>query len=64
MSFSDRLFGLAKRSLLLSESVDRLMTTVGDLGKEVREHDRRLIRLETMIEIGMRRAGPSRLTDE
>ena len=64
MSFADRLFGLAKSSLLLSASVDRLMTSVSDLGKEVREHDRRLVRMETMLEFGMRRAGPPRLTDE
>ena len=64
MSVADRLFGVAKKSLLLSESVDRLMTSVNELSKEVREHDRRLVRIETMLEFGMRRVGPPRLTEE
>lgn len=64
MSFADRLFGLAKGSLLLSESVDRLVTSVNELGKEVREHDRRLVRIETLLEFGIRRPSPQRLTDE
>ena len=64
MSTAESLFGLVKRSLLLADRVERLAMAVGDLGKEVREHDRRLIRIETMVEVGLRRAGPPRLTDE
>jgi hypothetical protein len=63
MSVADRLFGLAKRSLLISERVERLSNVVDELAKEMREQDRRLVRVETVIDIGLRRSGPPRLTD-
>ena len=37
--------------LLLSEKVDKAGTLLSELAKEVREHDRRLIRIETMVEM-------------
>ena len=64
MSTVDRLFGIAKRSLLIAERVDRLSQLTDELAKEVREQDRRLVRIETLVEVGLRRSGPPRLTDE
>jgi ATP-dependent protease HslVU (ClpYQ) peptidase subunit len=43
-----------KEVLLLTSRVDTLAHTVTALAKEVRDQDRRLIRLETMVEIAQR----------
>ncbi len=37
--------------LLLTEKVDRSGHLLSDIAREMREHDRRLVRLETMVEI-------------
>jgi len=37
--------------LLLTEKVDRSGQLLSDLAGELREHDRRLVRLETLIEV-------------
>ncbi len=44
-----------KEVLLLTEKVDRAGTMLSEISKEMREHDRRLIRLETMVEIAQGR---------
>jgi len=62
MSLVDRAFGLLQRSLTLAERVDRLAKVADNLSSELREHDRRLIRIETLIEFSRR--GSPRLTDE
>lgn len=41
-----------KEVLLLTERVDQAGKTLSEIAKELRDHDRRLIRLETFIEIG------------
>lgn len=43
-----------KEALLLSEEVKRLALHTRDLAHEVREHDRRLTRLEAQWETAMR----------
>ena len=40
-----------KEVLLLTDKVDRAGAALSEISKELREHDRRLIRLETMVEI-------------
>ena len=40
-----------KEVLLLTEKVEQTGSLLSDISKELREHDRRLIRLETMVEI-------------
>ena len=37
--------------LLLADKVDRAGTVLTDISNELRDHDRRLIRLETMVEV-------------
>lgn len=64
MSVLDRILGAVKGVMLMQERVDTLKSDVGEVTSELRDHERRLIRLETMIEMGMRRAGPPRLTEE
>ena len=40
-----------KEVLLLTDKVERSGKILSEISKELREHDRRLIRLETMVEI-------------
>ena len=40
-----------KEVLLLTEKVEQAGKTLSELSGELREHDRRLIRLETMVEM-------------
>lgn len=41
-----------KEVLLLTDKVERTGSVLTEISKELREHDRRLVRLETMVEIG------------
>lgn len=41
-----------KEVLLLTDKVGRTGSALTEISKELREHDRRLVRLETMVEIG------------
>ena len=50
-----------KDVLLLTDKVDRVGKVLTDISIELRDHDRRLIRLETMVELAM---SHPRLTDE
>ena len=50
-----------KDVLLLTDKVDRAGKVLTDISSELRDHDRRLIRLETMVELAGAR---QRLTDE
>jgi len=40
-----------KEILLLTDKVDRAGTVLSEISKELRDHDRRLIRLETVVQI-------------
>jgi thioredoxin-like negative regulator of GroEL len=40
-----------KEVILLSEKVERAGELLSDVSKELRDHDRRLVRLETLIEV-------------
>ena len=37
--------------LLLTDKVDRVGSLLSEISKELRDHDRRLVRLETLIEV-------------
>jgi len=50
-----------KEVLLLTDKMDRAGTMLTQISSELRDHDRRLIRLETMVEIAK---NLPRLTDE
>ncbi|MGD1974588.1 MAG: hypothetical protein PVG73_11000 [Desulfobacterales bacterium] len=50
-----------KEVLLLTDKVDRAGRMLGEISGELRDHDRRLVRLETMVEVA--RSQP-RLTDQ
>ncbi len=51
MSALKDVIGVMKDVLLLTEKVEKTGTTLSEVSKEIREHDRRLIRLETIIEL-------------
>ena len=40
-----------KEVLLLTDKVDRAGKTLTEIANELREHDRRLVRLETLVEV-------------
>ena len=44
-----------KEVLLLTDKVNRAGTVLSEISGELRDHDRRLIRLETMVEISRTR---------
>ncbi len=50
-----------KEVLLLTDKVDRAGTAFSEIATELRDHDRRLIRLETLVEVAKNQP---RLTDE
>ena len=41
-----------KEVLLLADRVERVGSTLSEITKELRDHDRRIIRLETFVEVG------------
>ena len=41
-----------KDVLLLADRVERVGSTLSEMTKELRDHDRRIIRLETFVEVG------------
>ncbi len=55
MSFGDKILSGLKTIVLIEEKVQRLDATVGELRREavkaIADHDRRLTRLETIVEI-------------
>jgi len=47
-----------KEVLLLTSKVDRAGTVISEISSELRNHDRRLIRLETMVEMAQAQSLP------
>ena len=41
-----------KEVLLLADRVERVGSTLSEMTKELRDYDRRIIRLETFVEVG------------
>ena len=48
-----------KEVLLLTDKIDRAGQTLSEISNELRDHDRRLIRLETMVEVARMQPNPS-----
>ncbi len=49
--------GAMRDVLLLTERVEQTGKVLSELAKELREHDRRLVRLETMVEMARATSG-------
>jgi hypothetical protein len=60
MSAIKDVLSAVKEVLLLTNRVDTFGTTLTAIVKEVRNHDRRLVRLETMVEIAQKNRIPPR----
>jgi hypothetical protein len=60
MSLADNFMSAAKQILLATENIKRLDEKVGRLADDVSGIDRRLIRIETFVEIG--KSSPRRRT--
>ncbi len=45
-----------KEVLLLTDKVERTGNVLTEISKELREHDRRLVRLETLVEVAQAQA--------
>lgn len=53
MSVADKIWEALAQVIKMNERVIRLSAQVGDLAAEMREMDKRLVRLETMLEIAL-----------
>ncbi|MGE5567166.1 MAG: hypothetical protein ACM3YN_13560 [Parcubacteria group bacterium] len=61
MSVLDQVLSGIRDAILLSEKVERLSQNAEALALELRDHDRRLVRLETMVEMAQANAARGRL---
>lgn len=50
-----------KEVLLLTDKVEQAGSMLSEMSKELREHDRRLVRLETLVEIAKTQSGQKKL---
>jgi hypothetical protein len=55
MSTLKDVFEAVKEVLLLTNKVENLGKTLQDASVELRDHDRRLVRLETMVEMAQKK---------
>jgi hypothetical protein len=60
MSTFDRVLDGVKQVLMATEEIRRLSESVTSLAIEVREIDRRLVRIETLADLAAPRAGQQR----
>ncbi len=56
MSAIKEVLSAMKEVLLLTEKVTRTGEVLSEMASELRDHDRRLVRLETMVELGRSRS--------
>ena len=68
MSVFGEAIGAIREALKLADDVKRSGDTIKELARELREHDRRITRLEaqweTAIQLGGRGSSPRRLDDQ
>jgi len=60
MTFWSELRNAVRRALLMEERLERLNADVDRSSEQLRDHERRLTRIETMIEIARARPMPPR----
>lgn len=53
--------GAMKEVLILTEKIDQAGKTLSEISKEILDHDKRLVRLETYVEIGQRHFSNKRI---
>ncbi len=52
-----------KEVLLLSDKVERAGAMLSEISRELRDHDRRLVRIETMVEMAQGGQGRKKLDE-
>ncbi|BES73842.1 hypothetical protein RE428_48600 (plasmid) [Marinobacter nanhaiticus D15-8W] len=62
MSFLDRLFGFGKEVLLLTAKTEQLSKNVEKLSNETQDMDRRIVRVETILDMARYRAAERQKT--
>lgn len=62
MSIIERLFGFGKEVILLSDKTEQLSRNVDRLAQETQGLDRRMVRVETMLDMARYRAAERRNT--
>lgn len=50
-----------RKIILMQDKLDRLATGLSSVGEQVMDHEKRLIRIETMIEMAQAPGNPQRL---
>lgn len=60
MSFLEQMFGFGKEVLLLTARVEQLSKNTGKLSQETRDLDRRMVRVETILDMARFRAAERR----
>ncbi len=55
MGATDKFFGAVKEVIILANEVKRLASDVKDMEHNFRDIDRRVVRLETMVEMSQKR---------
>lgn len=63
MSIADKIWNALAQVIKMNEQVVRLSVQVKDLASETRDMDKRLVRLETMLELALAGKGPAPETD-
>ena len=59
MSLWSDLRSAIRQMILVQERVERLIVDVEEAGERLLDHDRRLIRIETLISVAQRRIPPA-----
>lgn len=64
MSWVTDLGDSLKKIILMEDKIDRLLGEVNGLGDTVLDHEKRLIRIETMVEVAKLKQGPTAIEEK
>jgi hypothetical protein len=64
MSALDSLLGSVRRVILMESKIQDLADGLKEVSRRVVDHEGRLIRIETLVELAQRRSAPLRLGTE
>jgi hypothetical protein len=59
MSIFDRGYAAFKQLVLMDDKIERIRTDVAELKSVARDHENRLIRMETIVQIGLSGGPPT-----
>ena len=64
MAWIENLSGYLKKLVLIEKEIEDMMEDIKDLEKNRADHEKRLIRIETMIEMSGRQSGRDNLDSQ